>query len=97
MQEKNQAASKKGGRGKRRGLVGAAGLSAAGLLAAPQASEAAQEISQLAADTRPFALLLVLGPAVGWVLFNILQPAFNQLGDMQEKNQAAAKKGSKRR
>lgn len=67
-------------------VAGAVGLgAAASLLAAPQA-DAAQEVAQLAADARPLILLVVLLPAVGWVLFNILQPALRQVGNMIAKN-----------
>jgi len=66
-------------------VVGAAGLGAAMAALTPRA-EAAQEVAQLAdADLRPLILLLVLGPAVGWVLFNILQPALRQLQNMTNK------------
>jgi photosystem II PsbY protein len=67
-----------------KGLIGAAGLgaTAASMMAVPDA-EAAQEITQLAADNRPLILLFILLPAVGWVLFNILQPALNQLNKMR--------------
>lgn len=64
-------------------LVGALGLgAAASMVAAPQA-DAAQEIAQLAVDSRPLLLLTVLVPAVGWVLFNILMPALNQVNKMR--------------
>ncbi|KAF8092779.1 hypothetical protein N665_0401s0026 [Sinapis alba] len=50
---------------------------------------AAHQISQLAAvsegsDNRGLALLLPIVPAIGWVLFNILQPALNQINKMRE-------------
>ncbi|GBG84630.1 hypothetical protein CBR_g38912 [Chara braunii] len=62
-------------------VVGAVGLGAAtsALFAAPQAADAAQEVAQLAADNRPVLLVLPVAAALGWVLFNILQPALNQL------------------
>ncbi|KAG2312753.1 hypothetical protein Bca4012_027313 [Brassica carinata] len=51
---------------------------------------AAHQISQLAAaaaaggsDNRGLALLLPIVPAIGWVLFNILQPALNQINKMR--------------
>lgn len=49
---------------------------------------AAQQISEIAAaaeggDNRGLALLLPLIPAIGWVLFNILQPALNQINRMR--------------
>lgn len=64
-------------------LVAGAGLGALATLAAPHA-DAAQEIAQLAdSDSRGLVLLGILAPAVGWVLFNILQPALNQLNKMR--------------
>jgi len=68
-------------------VIGAAGLGAAAssMMAAAPDAEAAQEITQLAADNRPLILLFILLPAIGWVLFNILQPALNQLNKMSGK------------
>ncbi|XWS63769.1 hypothetical protein CRYUN_Cryun06bG0130100 [Craigia yunnanensis] len=44
---------------------------------------AAQQIAEIAeGDNRGLALLLPIIPAVAWVLFNILQPALNQLNRM---------------
>jgi hypothetical protein len=40
---------------------------------------------------------LLFLPAVGWVAFNILQPAFNQLNRMSEKNAETGAAGAKRR
>jgi photosystem II PsbY protein len=74
------------GKLKSRALVGATGISAAAaslLLSAPQADAQVQEMSQLGADTRPLILLVILLPAIGWVLFNILKPALNQFEKMQ--------------
>ncbi|CAN8243823.1 unnamed protein product [Cochlearia groenlandica] len=51
---------------------------------------AAHQIAQIAAtsvegsDNRGLALLLPIVPALGWVLFNILQPAINQINKMRE-------------
>eukprot|EP00897_Mesotaenium_endlicherianum_P010253 jgi/Mesen1/9256/ME000006S09255 len=72
-----------------KGVIGAAGLgAAASLLVAPHA-DAAQEFALLGAeastDARPLILLVVLGPAIGWVLFNILKPALNQFDKMKSK------------
>eukprot|EP00271_Cylindrocystis_brebissonii_P011695 TRINITY_DN29608_c0_g1_i1.p1 TRINITY_DN29608_c0_g1~~TRINITY_DN29608_c0_g1_i1.p1 ORF type:complete len:200 (+),score=40.35 TRINITY_DN29608_c0_g1_i1:298-897(+) len=68
-----------------KGLAMTLGLgAAASAMIVPQA-DAAQEITQLAADARPLILLFILAPAVGWVLFNILQPALRQLEQMQKK------------
>jgi len=68
-------------------VVGGLGLGAAASLFATPSADAAQEFAQLAegADYRPLILLVVLGPAVGWVLFNILQPALNQFKKMTNK------------
>eukprot|EP00270_Netrium_digitus_P006474 TRINITY_DN189_c0_g1_i3.p1 TRINITY_DN189_c0_g1~~TRINITY_DN189_c0_g1_i3.p1 ORF type:complete len:406 (+),score=107.91 TRINITY_DN189_c0_g1_i3:89-1306(+) len=70
-----------------RSIAGAVSLGALGSLVMPSSADAAQEIMQLAADDfRPLLLLLVLGPAIGWVLFNILKPALNQLDSMKKKS-----------
>ncbi|KAL1216407.1 Photosystem II reaction center proteins PsbY [Cardamine amara subsp. amara] len=49
---------------------------------------AVQQIAQLAAeagsDNRGLALLLPIVPAIAWVLYNILQPAINQINKMRE-------------
>lgn len=76
----------------KRGLIGATGISAAAasLLSAPDA-DAAQEIAQLGADTRPLILLFILAPAIGWVLFNILKPAINQVNKMVDGNSGKKK------
>ncbi|KAG0621605.1 hypothetical protein M758_3G034100 [Ceratodon purpureus] len=81
---------------KSRGIIGVTGISAAAasLLAAPQADAQVQEIAQLGADTRPLILLFILAPAIGWVLFNILKPALNQVNKMVEGNNI---KGGKRK
>ncbi|KAK8522544.1 hypothetical protein V6N13_115511 [Hibiscus sabdariffa] len=45
---------------------------------------AAQQIAEIAeGDNRGLALLLPIIPAIAWVLFNILQPALNQLNRMR--------------
>ena len=45
---------------------------------------AAQQVMDLAAnDNRGTLLLLVLTPAIGWVIYNILQPALNQINRMR--------------
>jgi len=81
---------------RKRSLAGAAGLAtAASALVVPHA-EAAQEFADLAAaDTRILSVLLVLGPAVGWVLFNITQPALNSLQVINDKRSKVATKGKK--
>ncbi|KAI5059704.1 hypothetical protein GOP47_0026023 [Adiantum capillus-veneris] len=76
-----------------KGILGAAGLSAALLLASSPAADAAvQEMGSLAdsmkgatvdSDARGLVLVASLVPALGWVLFNILQPAINQLDRMK--------------
>jgi photosystem II PsbY protein len=73
---------------KARGIIGVTGISAAAasLLAAPQANAQVQELAQVSADTRPLILLFILAPAIGWVLFNILKPALNQIEKMQNGN-----------
>ncbi|XP_043687274.1 photosystem II core complex proteins psbY, chloroplastic-like [Telopea speciosissima] len=45
---------------------------------------AAQQIAEIAeGDNRGLALLLPIIPAIAWVLFNILQPALNQINKMR--------------
>ena len=67
--------------------LGIGAAAAAGLAIVPEAS-AAQEFAALAAvspadDNRGLLLLFVVAPAIGWVLYNILQPALNQLNKMR--------------
>ncbi|XP_004502351.1 photosystem II reaction center proteins PsbY, chloroplastic-like [Cicer arietinum] len=53
-------------------------------LATCDAAFAAQQIAEIAeGDNRGLALLLPLVPAIGWVLFNILQPTLNQINRMR--------------
>ncbi|KAL2903485.1 Photosystem II core complex proteins psbY chloroplastic [Bienertia sinuspersici] len=64
------------------------GLGLSGLmLSSPEAQAATEEIAKVAAsggsDNRGQLLLLVVLPAIGWVLYNILQPALNQLNKMR--------------
>ncbi|CAD6266452.1 unnamed protein product [Miscanthus lutarioriparius] len=70
--------------------LGLGGAAAAGMATAPEASTAAaaQDLAALAAaapadDSRGLLLLIVVAPAIGWVLYNILQPALNQLNRMR--------------
>ena len=69
--------------------LGIGAAAAAGLAAVPEpASAAVQELAALAAvapadDNRGLLLLFVVAPALGWVLYNILQPALNQLNKMR--------------
>jgi photosystem II PsbY protein len=95
MSEKNAAGSSSK---KKRGITGAVGLGAALSMLAVQQADAATELSQLAAsDNRLATISLLFLPAVGWVAFNILQPAFNQLNRMSEKNAETGAAGAKRR
>ncbi|KAJ4786610.1 Photosystem II core complex proteins psbY [Rhynchospora pubera] len=68
------------------GLGLGAGLTAVGLMSVPNA-EAAEilRIAEVAPenDSRGLLLLFVVAPAIGWVLYNILQPALNQLNRMR--------------
>ncbi|GJN12566.1 hypothetical protein PR202_ga30852 [Eleusine coracana subsp. coracana] len=71
-------------------VIAGLGLGAAGMACAPpEASAAAQEVVAAVAaaaptdDNRGTLLLIVVAPAIGWVLFNILQPALNQLNRMR--------------
>ncbi|KAG9133678.1 hypothetical protein Leryth_018682 [Lithospermum erythrorhizon] len=56
-------------------------------LATSDAAFATQQIADLAegSDNRGLALLLPIIPAIAWVLFNILQPALNQINRMRTK------------
>lgn len=64
--------------------LGLGGLAATGFFQPPEAS--AGEIAFVAeavADNRGQLLLFVLTPAIVWVLYNILQPALNQINKMR--------------
>lgn len=66
--------------------LGLGGLAASGLLLSAQqaqASEIAMIAEKAGSDNRGQLLLFVILPAIGWVLFNILQPALNQLNRMR--------------
>lgn len=68
------------------GLGLGTGLTAAGLMSVPNAEAA--EILRIAeaapeGDNRGLLLLFVVAPAIAWVLYNILQPALNQLNKMR--------------
>ncbi|GJN39807.1 hypothetical protein PR202_gb28949 [Eleusine coracana subsp. coracana] len=69
--------------------VGLGAAAAAGMACAPPEASAAQELVAAVAaaapadDNRGTLLLIVVAPAIGWVLFNILQPALNQLNRMR--------------
>ncbi|KAG6470547.1 photosystem II core complex proteins psbY, chloroplastic-like [Zingiber officinale] len=63
-------------------------------LATSDAAFAAQQIAEIAesggGDSRGLALLLPIVPAVLWVLYNILQPALNQLSRMRAEKAVVA-------
>ncbi|XP_062110531.1 photosystem II reaction center proteins PsbY, chloroplastic [Humulus lupulus] len=65
--------------------LGLGGLASSGFVAAPDAS--AGELAMIAeaagSDNRGQLLLFVISPAILWVLYNILQPALNQLNRMR--------------
>lgn len=66
--------------------LGLSGLAASSLVHPPQASASTEivAIAEAAAnDNRGQLLLLVIAPAIAWVLYNILQPALNQLNKMR--------------
>jgi photosystem II PsbY protein len=72
-------------------VISALGLGGASMLLAPHA-DAAQEIACVVdSDARGLIIVRVLLPTVGWVLFNILQPALNQIEKMQEGNSGLKK------
>ncbi|KAL2510308.1 Photosystem II core complex proteins psbY [Forsythia ovata] len=69
-------------------ISGLAGTALAGVifstLSSSDAAFAAQQIAEIAeGDSRGLALLLPIIPAIAWVLFNILQPALNQINKMR--------------
>ncbi|GAX82600.1 hypothetical protein CEUSTIGMA_g10026.t1 [Chlamydomonas eustigma] len=73
----------------KRSIVSALGLGAAALLMAGSA-DAATEVAQLAeSDGRLGVIATLFVPALGWVGFNMLQPALNQLNKMVEDREAA--------
>lgn len=67
--------------------LGLSGLAATSLVHPPQASASPAEIAAIAEaavnDNRGQLLLFVIAPAIAWVLYNILQPALNQLNKMK--------------
>ncbi|KAJ0256026.1 Photosystem II core complex proteins psbY [Hirschfeldia incana] len=65
------------------GLGIGGGLAASGLLTPPPEAVAAAEAAERAGDNRGQLLLFVVAPALLWVLYNILQPALNQLNKMR--------------
>ena len=56
------------------------------LTAANPALAMSQEVAQVAGDDRLGIFALLFGPVLGWVAFNILGPALNQLDKMDAKN-----------
>lgn len=70
--------------------LGLGGLAASGFVSAPEASanEMAMigEAAAAASDNRGQLLLIVVAPAILWVLYNILQPALNQLNKMRSQD-----------
>ena len=71
---------------KRKGVLAGAGLSAAALMGMPEASEAAQNVGDLAGIDGRIAIFFVFGPVLGWVAYNILGPGLRQFEDMQKAN-----------
>lgn len=63
------------------GLGLGGGLAASGFLSTPSASAVDSTVSS--GDSRGLLLLFVIAPAVAWVLYNILQPALNQINKMR--------------
>lgn len=64
--------------------LGLGGLTASGFVSTPDAM--ASEIAAIAeagSDNRGQLLLFVVAPAILWVLYNILQPALNQINRMR--------------
>ena len=64
--------------------LGLGGLAASGFISTPDAS--ASKIAMIAdatSDNRGTLLLIVVAPAILWVLYNILQPALNQINKMR--------------
>eukprot|EP00884_Botryococcus_braunii_P014852 jgi/Botrbrau1/23368/Bobra.0051s0021.2 len=80
---------------KKRSVAAGLGLAAASLLAT-QNADAVSEVAQIAGDNRLGIIALLFVPVVGWVGFNILQPALNQLDAMSQtggKKVATKKRG----
>ena len=74
---------------KKKGVLAGAGLSAAALMGMPEASDAAEQLGELAGIDGRIAIFFVFAPVLGWVAYNILGPGLRQFEDMQK---AAAKK-----
>jgi photosystem II PsbY protein len=76
---------------KRKGVLAGAGLSAAALLGMPEASDAAEQLGDLAGIDGRISIFFVFAPVLGWVAYNILGPGLRQFEDMQKAN--AKRKG----
>lgn len=63
--------------------LGLGGLAASGFLSTPEAT-AAEAAAAASSDNRGQLLLFVVAPAILWVLYNILQPALNQINRMRQ-------------
>lgn len=67
--------------------LGLGGLAASGFMATPPHASALAEIAMIgdatSTDNRGTLLLFVVTPAIAWVLYNILQPALNQINRMK--------------
>ena len=74
---------------KKKGVLAGAGLSAAALMGMPEASDAAEQLGELAGIDGRIAIFFVFAPVLGWVAYNILGPGLRHFEDMQK---AAAKK-----
>ena len=71
---------------KRKGVLAGAGLSAAALLGMPEASDAAEQLGDLAGLDGRISIFFVFAPVLGWVAYNILGPGLRQFEDMQKAN-----------
>ena len=82
---------------KRRGVASAVGMGAVLSMLVAENADAATEVAQLAAsDNRIGAIATLFVPAVGWVLFNMLQPTLNQvrtLGGFANIDQSVVRRG----
>ena len=69
------------------GLGGGLAAASSYAFAPPHAAAAVSEMAAIAeasgSDNRGQLLLFVVAPAIAWVLFNILQPALNQINRMR--------------
>ncbi|KVH95692.1 hypothetical protein Ccrd_002257 [Cynara cardunculus var. scolymus] len=65
--------------------IGGGLATSSGLFATPEAAagEIAAVAEAAANDNRGQLLLIVIAPAILWVLYNILQPALNQINKMR--------------